>query len=197
MINSATESVYIEQLNCYIDWDTKNREIDNLYLAAAFDAASRGCEVKILLDSAFSWVDNPALDNYDTVSYINSKAKAEGLSEKLQAKLIYLYGTSGKNELEKIHNKGVIVDGKKTLISSINWATGSVIYNREAGVIIENEQVANYYTEMFNYDWNLSVLELVEAYVLHSDTRDITPGGSTEYTISLINTQPKALEVKL
>jgi phosphatidylserine/phosphatidylglycerophosphate/cardiolipin synthase-like enzyme len=190
MINSATESVYIEQLNCYIDWDTKDRDVDNLYLTAAFDAASRGCEVKILLDAAFSWADNPGLDNYDSVSYINSKAKAEGLSDKIQAKLIYLYGASGNNELDKIHNKGVIVDGKKTLISSINWATGSVIYNREAGVIIENEQVADYYTEIFNYDWNLSVLELVEAYVMHSDMRDITPGASTEYEIYFSTTQP-------
>jgi hypothetical protein len=89
------------------------------------------------------------------------------------------------------------VDGKKTLVSSINWATGSVIYNREAGVIIENREVAQFFTEIFYYDWNLSVQEKIECYVQHSDTRDLTPGSSTEYIITLINTQPVPLELNL
>jgi phosphatidylserine/phosphatidylglycerophosphate/cardiolipin synthase-like enzyme len=197
MINSATESVYIEQLNCYINWNTKNRKIDNQYLNAAIDAARRGCEVKILLDSAFASPDDPGLDNYDTVEYINSLARRENLEDILQAKLIYLGGRHGRNQLEKVHNKGIIVDGKKTLVSSINWATGSVIYNREAGVIIENREVAQFFTEIFYYDWNLSVQEKIECYVQHSDTRDLTPGSSTEYIITLINTQPVPLELNL
>ena len=143
-----------------------------------------------MLDSAFAFPDNPGLDNFDTVQYINSFAQTEGLEEYLQAKLIYLAGSAGQNRLEKIHNKGIIVDGRITLVSSINWATGSIIYNREAGVIIENRNVAQYYTEIFNYDWNLSVQELIEAYVLYSDTREISPGDSTEYIITLINTLP-------
>lgn len=197
MINSATKSVYIEQLNCYIDWDTKNRDIQNLYLSAAIDAARRGCEVRILLDSAFVWEDNPGLDNSDTVEYINFIAQQENLTDNLEAKLIYLDGSAGKNELEKIHNKGIIVDGEITLIASINWATGSTIYNREVGVIIENTRVAEFYTEIFNYDWDLSVQELVNIYVLYSDTRDIKPGGTTEYIVSFINTQPTTLNVSL
>jgi hypothetical protein len=197
LISSAVRSVYIEQLNCYLDWDIKNRNIENLYLSAAIDAARRGCQVKILLDSAFASPDNTGLDNYDTVEYINSIARAEGLTDRLVAKLIYIEDFEGKNELALVHNKGIIVDGYKTLISSINWATGSVIYNREAGVIIENEKVARFYTEIFNYDWNLTVNELIDVYVLHSNTRDITSGESTEYVISLINTQPETLFVNL
>jgi len=197
MINSATKSVYIEQLDCYINWNTKGRNIKNLYLSAAIEAARRGCEVKILLDSAFTNPLDPGLDNYDTVEYINSVAKAENLTHNLKAKLIYLYGTEGKNELDKVHNKGIIVDGTKTLISSINWVTGSTIYNREAGVIIENSEVAEFYTKIFNYDWNLTVNELLKTYVLHSNIRDINPGETTEYVISFMNTQPLNLTVNL
>jgi hypothetical protein len=197
MINSATKSVLIEQLDCNIDWDTKGRKIDNLYLKAAIDAARRGCEVRILLDSAFSYAENPALDNYDTVQYINSIAHKENLIGNLQAKLIYLTGSTGKNSLDKIHNKGIIVDGEKTLVSSINWATGSVVHNRESGVIVENPKVAEFFTEIFNYDWNLSVQEYIEAYVLHSDTRDLIAGEDTEYVISLTNTLMKNLTVSL
>lgn len=50
--------------------------------------------------------------------------------------------------LEKIHNKGVIADNK-VLISSINWSSNSPTNNREAGVIIENADVANFYKEVF------------------------------------------------
>jgi phosphatidylserine/phosphatidylglycerophosphate/cardiolipin synthase-like enzyme len=197
MINSAEESVLIESLDCYIDWDTKGREIDNLYLQAAIDAARRGCDVKILLDSTFSYQENPGLDNYDTVQYINDIAGSENLTGNLQARLITLGGYNGKNELTLLHNKGIIVDHEKTLVSSINWATGSVIHNREAGVIIENERVAKYYSRIFYYDWNLTVQELVEVYVLYSDTHEVVPGETTEFTISIINTQSYEQAVSL
>ncbi|MHA1972645.1 MAG: PKD domain-containing protein, partial [Candidatus Hodarchaeales archaeon] len=53
-------------------------------------------------------------------------------------------------------NKGVIVDREKVLISSINWGENSARNNREAGVIIENDKVGEFYTNVFLYDWNSS-----------------------------------------
>jgi phosphatidylserine/phosphatidylglycerophosphate/cardiolipin synthase-like enzyme len=50
----------------------------------------------------------------------------------------------------------MIVDNKSVLISSINWNEDSVTLNREAGIIINNEDVARYYSNVFFYDWNLS-----------------------------------------
>lgn len=50
------------------------------------------------------------------------------------------------------HNKGIIVDGRIVLISSINYSDGSIGDNREAGVIIENENVAQWYLEVYDYD---------------------------------------------
>jgi hypothetical protein len=124
------------------------------------------------------------------VQYIRNIAESENITGNLQARLINLGGYEGLNELSILHNKGIVVDGEKTLVSSINWATGSVIHNREAGVIIENERVAEYYTRLFYYDWNLTVQELVEVYVLYSDTHQVTAGETTVFTISIINTQP-------
>lgn len=54
------------------------------------------------------------------------------------------------------HNKGIIVDGRIVLISSINYSDGSITENREAGVIIENEQVAQWYQAVYDYDWGLA-----------------------------------------
>ncbi len=197
MIDSAKDSVYIEQMECYITWNTNGRKLENLYLEAAIDAARRGCDVKILLDSSFASPDNPSLDNYDTVQYINNVAKIENLTANLEARLIYLNGYPGRNELSLLHNKGVIVDSHKVLISSINWATGSVIKNRETGVIIENTQVAKFFTKIFDFDWNLTVQEYLEVYILHSDTREVAAGQETVYTISISNTQPYSLNLIL
>ena len=146
MIDSAKKSVYIEQLQCYISWA---EGLPNLYIEAAIRAAQRGCDVRILLDSRYVNTADKKLDNADTVDYINNRAKALEL-DNLKAKLIVLRG------LDKVHNKGVIVDGNLTLISSINWGKGAVLLNREAGVIVRNREVAQYYTAVFLYDWSLS-----------------------------------------
>lgn len=53
------------------------------------------------------------------------------------------------------HNKGIIVDGRIVLISSINYSDGSITENREAGVIIENEDVAQWYLDVYDFDWGI------------------------------------------
>jgi phosphatidylserine/phosphatidylglycerophosphate/cardiolipin synthase-like enzyme len=55
-----------------------------------------------------------------------------------------------------VHNKGVIVDNKSVLISSINWNENSFTNNREVGVIITHPSIAQYYCQIFLADWNLS-----------------------------------------
>jgi phosphatidylserine/phosphatidylglycerophosphate/cardiolipin synthase-like enzyme len=182
LINNAKSSVYIQQMDCNLDWiltrtsskklsinwsDSENYYLNwadgnqyyNEYLKASIDAARRGCVVKILLDSRYVEPDigpgkvneGSIEDNLDTIQYINHIASLEGLTDNLQARLNYLSG------LEKVHNKGIIVDGQKVLISSINWNYNSVSNNREVGAIIDNAQVAEFYAEIFNQDWLKSI----------------------------------------
>ncbi len=54
------------------------------------------------------------------------------------------------------HNKGIIVDGRLVLVSSINYSDESITQNREAGVIIEHTDVAQWFQEVFDYDWALA-----------------------------------------
>jgi phosphatidylserine/phosphatidylglycerophosphate/cardiolipin synthase-like enzyme len=44
------------------------------------------------------------------------------------------------------------------VITSLNWNANS-IHNREAGVIIENAEIASFFTAAFFHDWNVSVKE--------------------------------------
>jgi phosphatidylserine/phosphatidylglycerophosphate/cardiolipin synthase-like enzyme len=60
--------------------------------------------------------------------------------------------------LVKIHNKGLIIDDQKVVIASLNWNANS-IHNREAGVIIENDEIASFFNAAFFHDWNVSVKE--------------------------------------
>ncbi|MDY6930335.1 MAG: phospholipase D-like domain-containing protein [Halobacteriota archaeon] len=140
LLNSAKESVYIEQLYVSKNWG----EEPNWYLEAAIDAARRGCEVKILMDG--SWYN--VASNSETESYISKIAEEERLDIEVRLRRDDSY-------ISKIHTKGMIVDGEKTLISSINWNKGSPVNNREAGVIVINRDVGEYFSEVFFYDWDL------------------------------------------
>ena len=46
--------------------------------------------------------------------------------------------------------------GKVAIITSLNWNPNSA-YNRETGVIVENEDIASFFTGVFLHDWNASV----------------------------------------
>lgn len=53
-----------------------------------------------------------------------------------------------------IHNKGIVVDGKVALVSSANWSSDGVLRNRDAGLIIHDSEVAQYYQQVFLEDWD-------------------------------------------
>ncbi len=146
MINSAEKTLHIEQAYIRKDW----RNDENPYLQSAINAAMQGVEVKVLLDSMW-YNTHGENDNDELCNYLNNLASQENLN--LEARLVKRDGIS------KIHNKGVIVDGQRVLISSINWNKHSPTYNREVGIIIENPELAAYYTEVFLYDWNLGRTE--------------------------------------
>ncbi|HWI62771.1 MAG TPA: lamin tail domain-containing protein, partial [Symbiobacteriaceae bacterium] len=56
--------------------------------------------------------------------------------------------------LAKIHNKGFIIDGQKVLVSSINGSENSASENREAALLIENANVAEFYRDAWHWLWN-------------------------------------------
>jgi hypothetical protein len=54
----------------------------------------------------------------------------------------------------RVHNKGIVVDGKSVLVSSQNWSGDGFLRNRDAGLIVEDEEIAGYYEAIFLDDWN-------------------------------------------
>ena len=146
LINSATTSIDIEE--AYITNET--RYTLNPYLAATINASRRGVHVRILLDSYWYNVEGTR-DNDEMAALINRISAAEDLP--LEARLADL----ATSRFEKVHNKGVIVDGHRVLVSSINWNSNSPNFNREAGVIIDHPGVGQYFSAVFEDDWNPQV----------------------------------------
>lgn len=143
MIDSAQRSIEIEQ--AYITNETPTTL--NPYLSATINASRRGVHVRILLDSYWYNIEDEK-DNDEMVTLINRIGASEHIP--LEARCADLPA----NHLEKIHNKGVIVDGSRVLVSSINWNSNSPNFNREAGVIIDHPGVAGYFLTVFDDDWN-------------------------------------------
>jgi cardiolipin synthase A/B len=143
LLDSARTSIEIEQ--AYITNETPHTL--NPYLSTAINASRRGVHVRVLLDSYWYNVEGPD-DNDEMASLINRIGAAEHIP--LEAKCIDL----SVSPVEKIHNKGVIVDDERVLVSSINWNRNSPNFNREAGVIIDHPGVARYFRQVFDDDWN-------------------------------------------
>ncbi|MFW6065064.1 MAG: phospholipase D-like domain-containing protein [Candidatus Natronoplasma sp.] len=149
MIRSAEESIYVQQY--YIrHWESK----ENPYLEAVKEAAERGIKVKIMLDS--TWYHKEDNGNDQIVKELNEFARKEEIE--LEARSLSRF-----KDLVKSHNKGMIVDQNTVLVSSINWNANSPLQNREVGVIVENEDIGEYYSNIFLEDWKDHIVPIADA----------------------------------
>ncbi|GLS17134.1 serine protease [Labrys miyagiensis] len=65
-------------------------------------------------------------------------------------------GVDVENRLRAIdnhHTKGMVVDGERVLIGSHNWSGQGVSVNRDASIIFENGDLARYYGDALDIDW--------------------------------------------
>ena len=115
---------------------------DQRFLRAVVRAARRGVDVRVLLSSA--WYVRE--ENARLVDHLRERADSEGLP--IEAKL-----ADPRGRYEKIHAKGMVVDGDQVLLGSLNWNGESVRENREVLLLLEGEDVGTYYEEAFDADW--------------------------------------------
>jgi phosphatidylserine/phosphatidylglycerophosphate/cardiolipin synthase-like enzyme len=139
---SAKERLSIDAF--YLDemW----RDTPSPFLEAAFAAARRGASVRILLDGSWASVEAESGTNDDVLERINARAKLESLP--LEVRLL-----KPRGPIERLHNKGAVVDGRTVLVSSMNWALGSATENREVGLIVDDPALARTFETSFDADW--------------------------------------------
>jgi phosphatidylserine/phosphatidylglycerophosphate/cardiolipin synthase-like enzyme len=49
-----------------------------------------------------------------------------------------------------------VIDGKTVVVSSQNFSPSGVYENRDAGLILESEDIAQYFAPIFDADWAVS-----------------------------------------
>ena len=131
LIASATQTLYLQFQ--YIELPRQTDATSQAFVdlvQAVIDRQSAGVDVKIIMSE------------FETAGYL----------EQLQA--LGLNVVSNVKIQNNVHNKGVIADGQRVLVSSQNWSTDGTLYNRDAGVIIENADAAQYFQQIFQHDWD-------------------------------------------
>jgi PLD-like domain len=130
LIASATETLHMQFQ--YIELPKKVDQGSQAFVdlvQAVIERQHAGVEVKIIMSE------------FETAGYL----------EQLQA--IGLDVVNNVKIQNNVHNKGIVVDGNVVLVSSQNWSTDGTLYNRDAGVIVESEAVAQYFDAVFAHDW--------------------------------------------
>ena len=131
-IDAADDRVLVQQMT--IDGR------DNRLLRAVLRAADRGVTVRVLLSDAHY----VAAENAELAGWLGRRADSEGWD--LEARV------DDPDGYEKIHAKGVVVDGT-ALVGSLNWGRTPQTENREVVVALEGGGAADYYASVFDDDW--------------------------------------------
>lgn len=150
MLRSARKSIDIEQMTFDPGWG-KNGGQSKL-LDEVLAAANRGVHVRVLMndETVFDHPSHPSKPKNRATLQLLKDATDQGLP--IEARIADLKAMG----VDYIHNKGVVVDGDKTLISSINWDENAVEKNREAAVLITSPEIYAHYEALFQSDWDAS-----------------------------------------
>jgi phosphatidylserine/phosphatidylglycerophosphate/cardiolipin synthase-like enzyme len=106
------------------------------------------------------------------VKLIASANYAEKWGEKMKDEGVDL--TANIHTLPNVHNKGFVIDGKTVVVSSQNFSPAGISDNRDAGLILESEDIAQYFGPIFDADWHDSRPLTVQA--------KAHPGAATKKT---------------
>ena len=150
MLDGARKSIDIQQMTLDSSWGPDAKSPLVLALIAA---ARRGVQVRALLNDEASFdhgQDQAKRKNVESVNILMSVAQRERLPIVARIANVKAMG------VDYIHNKGALVDGELTLISSINWDQNAVMNNREAGMLIESSEIFSHYESLFEHDWAVS-----------------------------------------
>ncbi|HAX48041.1 MAG TPA: phospholipase D-like domain-containing protein [Ignavibacteria bacterium] len=135
MINSAQTTLDIEQF--YIS-NEKGEPLDTV-LNAIVAAAKRGVIVRIIVDAGMYQTYPESADELDKI-------------ENIEVRKIDIKSLTGGIQ----HSKYFIVDGKEVFLGSQNFDWRALKHIHELGVRIDNRPIAEFYSEIFNFDWCFS-----------------------------------------
>ena len=151
LLDNAKTSIDVEQMTLDSNWGSPDEA--SPLVASLVAAARRGVAVRVLLNDE-SVFDRPGgkskSKNIPTAELLNKLGTDESIN--ISARIADVKAM----KVDYIHNKGALVDGNLTLVSSINWNENAVEKNRESAVIVESAEIFSHYELLFENDWKVS-----------------------------------------
>lgn len=138
MVRRATRSVYVQNQSFSMTADN-NEELDEFFDELRKKQRAIG-DVRIIFRDARDYKRQADLE------------RQQQIIERLKD---FGFDTSPKRMRlqSKCHTKGIIVDAKEVLLGSQNITNGGTLFNRDASLLIRNRQVAEFFQEIFLFDW--------------------------------------------
>jgi len=149
LLKSARRSIYLQF--AYINYSDKPDDAPFREMLAVLAGASYrpNLDVRIILGS-------------------------NGAADKIRALVEAGFSEQVFRTQRNIHNKGIVVDGRTVLVSSANWSADGVLRNRDAGLIIDEPEIAGYFQQVFLDDWEMRAKAQLE------DDSPVTVAGANE-----------------
>lgn len=93
---------------------------------------------------------------------------------------------------QKCHTKAIIVDSDKpetaaVLFGSHNLTTSGALFNRDASLLIKDQEVAQYFQQVFNFDWEVLAKQTAEEFagaIRIAQPGEETPAGYRRVALS-------------
>ena len=160
MVRRAGEKIYLENQSFNLLADDNNDEFIE-FLEAVRDKQKAGVDVRIIFRDAreFGASNGPA---------------QQKLLERLKD---FGFNTNFIKVQVGCHTKGIIVDGKEVMLGSHNFTNMGSLFNRDASLLVRDEKVAEYFEQIFLFDWK--TLATQQADELVGGMRIAQPGEET------------------
>ncbi|MER8802307.1 phospholipase D-like domain-containing protein [Mesorhizobium sp. M0998] len=127
LIGSARNSLFMQY--SYIR-GPKNNDLYRDLLKAVAERMKKGVDVRVIVDGR-----NEAPADVDLVLALGWDS------------------ARWRRQTSKVHNKGIIIDGQKTVVGSQNWSSDGTQINRDASLVFDDRDIAGYYDNVFQFDW--------------------------------------------
>ena len=163
MMKKGTRKIYVENQSFNLDDESDNQEEFERFFEVLRDKQQAGVDVRVIFR------DGREFGHANEVSQ-------QKLLERLKD---FGFDTSGDSirVQKKCHTKGIIVDSEEVMIGSHNLTNSGSLFNRDASLLVRDEEVAAYFESIFLFDWD--VLATQEADELVGGMRIARPGEET------------------
>lgn len=129
LIRNAQTSIYLEQ-QYIVAGGSKTRN-----LLEALKERKDEVKIRIIISPAYAESWDQSLETLEAAELLD-RTRAINL-----------------DSFTHLHNKGVLVDGRFTLVTSTNMSENSITKARETGILIESNEIGAYYKKVMDLDW--------------------------------------------